>query len=511
MQQCIHCKADLPADAQFCDRCGTSVEEEQHQFAESTSTTTDDAADMEDTSKRQAVSSSSPELRTIRTRRMHSQQSIPDFPQGGMFPLELPEEPALENVENLDFAPPAEPGEQNGSGATSCALEPSEPNIPSEQEAAPADSEYETSEPSEDQAASSPAPDAAETPTIQIEDLPTQIVPATPAKALETPIEIPATTAQPAETPAAAETLEETPATPAQSAETPAAAPTETEEATVILARPAEASTTAEPQEEATAVPVQSIESTAPEKPAEPPPLLGAWPGETTAIPATPTPESAQPEAAADASTVKASPTTPATLDLPEPQPVRRKGRGKLVAIIVIVVLVVLAGGAGAFALINQRTPTGTAAQCTGQQTGCANSSPTSGHAGASHLVFANAVSGPLAVNGQSHCQVVTLANQRALTVTLSGTVNGKFYNFGFTIARYQGAKTYDSAAGSLTVLLDVPGESTTNGWGNTVPADAGTVTVARGEQAGSISFLLSGFGAQAGTQVQVSGDWACG
>lgn len=516
MQQCIHCKADLPADAQFCDRCGTSVKEEQQQLTEPASTTIDDAADTEDTSKLQAVSSSSPALRTIRTRRMHSQQSIPDFPQGNLFPVELPEEPVLENVENLDFAPTTGPGEQA--------------NL-DEQETATVVFEQASSE--TPQTADSTMNISEEEPATRIEDLPTQIVPSTPVGA----VELSEPLAQPAQTPATAETPDEQPEVPAQpvepaaSAEAPAEVPVTPPrseevsvasdapaEETMILAQPVETPTASDAPAE---IPAQPAESAAyatpagPEKPAEPPPLLSTWPGEAEAIPATPAFGIDQHDAAASVPTSPAAPATPTTLgegpsSLPEPQPTRRRGRGKLVAAIIIVVLVVLAGGVGAFALVSQRGTPGTAAQCASQQTGCANGSPATGHAGASHLVFANAVSGPLEVNGQSHCQVVTLANTRALTVTLSGTINGKFYNFGFTIERYQGAKTYDSSATSMTVLLDVPGESTTNGWGNNASADAGTVTVAGGEQTGSISFLLSGFGTQAGSQVQVSGDWAC-
>jgi hypothetical protein len=113
-----------------------------------------------------------------------------------------------------------------------------------------------------------------------------------------------------------------------------------------------------------------------------------------------------------------------------------------------------------------------------------------------------------MTVSAQVRCQASAVESLRTLIVTLSGTVGDHFYNFGFVINHYSGPGTYNA---SLTILLAVPGEATNNGWGNMASTDSGMITIAHGEQTGSITYALSGFGARAGTQVQVAGDWTCG
>jgi hypothetical protein len=194
-----------------------------------------------------------------------------------------------------------------------------------------------------------------------------------------------------------------------------------------------------------------------------------------------------------------------------QPDKQRRGRQGVVLLITILVVLIVLAGGAGAFALLRQHTPTGAAAQCSGQQAGCATTTPGVSNANATRLIFSGKVSGPMTVNASARCQSATTNSLRTLTVTLSGTIGTQFYNFGFAIDNYHGVGTYSDAAPALTILLDAPGDSTNNGWGNTASTDTGNITVERGERSGSISYLLSGFGTQAGTQVQISGNWTCG
>lgn len=173
-----------------------------------------------------------------------------------------------------------------------------------------------------------------------------------------------------------------------------------------------------------------------------------------------------------------------------------------------LVILLVLAAGAGVFALLRQQIPTG-AASCTGlAQAGCAPTATGGSRTSIAQLTFSGSISGPMKISALVRCQATTMENLRTLMVTLSGTVGEHFYNFGFVINHYSGPGSYNT---SLTVLLDVPGEAINNGWGNMSPTDGGTITIARGEQRGSITYALSGFGTRAGTQVQVSGDWTCG
>lgn len=189
----------------------------------------------------------------------------------------------------------------------------------------------------------------------------------------------------------------------------------------------------------------------------------------------------------------------------------RQSGMGRRWLVVALVILLVLAGGAGTLALIRQQTSAGASSQCAGsQQASCANTA-TIGRAHATQLTFSGSISGPMTVSAQVRCQATTTQNLRTMMVTFSGTVGGQFYNFGFVLNNYTGPGTYTTSAPSLTILLDVPGEATNNGWGNTSPKDSGTITIARGEQAGNITYILSGFGTRMGTQVQVSGDWACG
>lgn len=190
----------------------------------------------------------------------------------------------------------------------------------------------------------------------------------------------------------------------------------------------------------------------------------------------------------------------------------RQSGAGRRWLVVALVILLVLAGGAGAFTLIRQQTSADASSQCAGSaQAGCANTATGGSRAHATQLTFSGSISGPLTLSAQVRCQTTTTGNLRTLMVTLSGTVGGQLYNFGFVINNYTGPGTYTAPSPTLTLLLDVPGEATTNGWGNTSPTDSGTITVERGEQTGSITYVLSGFGSRAGTQIQVSGEWACG
>jgi len=203
---------------------------------------------------------------------------------------------------------------------------------------------------------------------------------------------------------------------------------------------------------------------------------------------------------------------------LPEPplanvQAGRRQSRGgRRWLVVALVIVLVLAVGAGAFALIRQQTAADASSQCAGSsQAGCANTATGGSRAHVTQLTFSGSISGPLTLSAPVRCQATTTGNLRTLMVTLSGTVGGQLYNFGFVINNYTGPGTYNALSPTLTILLDVPGEATNNGWGNTSATDSGSITVERGEQTGSITYVLSGFGSRAGTQVQVSGEWACG
>jgi hypothetical protein len=190
----------------------------------------------------------------------------------------------------------------------------------------------------------------------------------------------------------------------------------------------------------------------------------------------------------------------------------RQNVAGRRWLVVALVILLVLAGGAGAFALIRQQTSADASSQCAGSpQAGCANTATGGSRVHATQLTFSGSISGPLTLSAQVRCQTTTTGNLRTLMVTLSGTVGGQLYNFGFVINNYTGPGTYNAPSPTLTILLDVPGEATNNGWGNTSSTDSGTITVERGERTGSITYVLSGFGSRAGTQIQVSGEWACG
>lgn len=200
---------------------------------------------------------------------------------------------------------------------------------------------------------------------------------------------------------------------------------------------------------------------------------------------------------------------TPEETDAGLAAPKERGGR-RIAIIAALLIVLVIAGSVGAFVFTRGQTPAGAstqnASQCAGSRTGCTGGIPASGARNATHLTFSGAASGPMTVNAAPRCQRTSVANLSTLIVTLTGVVGGQTYNFGFTIERYNGPGTYTNA----TILFDKPGESTNNGWGNTSPADTGTITIDRGEHTGSISYLLHGFGAQAGTQIQISGTWAC-
>lgn len=189
-----------------------------------------------------------------------------------------------------------------------------------------------------------------------------------------------------------------------------------------------------------------------------------------------------------------------------------QKGAGKRWLVVALVVLLIVAGCAGAFVFIRQQTAVGASSQCAAsQQASCTSTATGNNHTHVTQLTFSGSISGSMAVSALVRCQATTTQNLRTLMVTLSGTVGGQLYNFGFVINNYTGPGTYNATSPALTVLLDVPGEATNNGWGNTSTTDSGTITIAHGEQTGSIAYVLSGFGTRAGSQVQISGDWTCG
>ena len=172
---------------------------------------------------------------------------------------------------------------------------------------------------------------------------------------------------------------------------------------------------------------------------------------------------------------------------------------------------IVLAGGAGTFALLRQQASTGTNTQCNAQQTSCASGSPASAHGKPTLLTFSGKIAGPMSIVAHPNCQSATSGSLRTLTVYLSGTINDQLYNLSFAIEHYNGPGTYDNATASIIILFDLPGDSTSNGWSNSVPTASGNITVDRGEQTGSITYTLGGVGTRAGTQVQASGNWTCG
>ncbi|HEY0754067.1 MAG TPA: zinc-ribbon domain-containing protein [Ktedonobacteraceae bacterium] len=174
----------------------------------------------------------------------------------------------------------------------------------------------------------------------------------------------------------------------------------------------------------------------------------------------------------------------------------------------ILVILIVLAGGAGIFALTQQRIAPGSGAQCTSQQGNCAGS-PTKGSGKISSLALSGTLTGSLSVIGKTTCQRPAAGNLRTLLVNLSGTLGTKLYNFGFTLQHYGGPATYTNNIPDTTIRFDAPGDLT-NGWGNSDPTDIGTITVARGEQSGNISYTLSGTGTNAKTQLQITGNWIC-
>jgi hypothetical protein len=242
---------------------------------------------------------------------------------------------------------------------------------------------------------------------------------------------------------------------------------------------------------------------------------------EQQAMPDVPAPESADlQQAMPDMPALDTDPPGQTAQDesaLFEPQfPPARRGKGKartgaILLVVGIIVVILLAGGAGAFVLLHQNTFAGATSQCAGHQSGCTNHAQGNSRASATHLAFSGTVSGPMTVSAQPRCQGTTMENLHTFMVTLSGMVGGQLYNFGFVINRYLGPGTNRNITTSTTILLDVPGEATNNGWGNASPVDTGNITIARGEQTGSITYVLSGFGSQAGTQVQISGNWTCG
>lgn len=305
-----------------------------------------------------------------------------------------------------------------------------------------------------------------------------------------------------------------------EDSEAPGEDPAQTEEDQLprAIQQSAEIASTEEIGDERADIPADVPEGKETEKKAlppamsPPPTILGESAGDDGGLPSefeqTDLEDTAQPDQGAQTEGVP----------LPEPplanvQAGRRQSRGgRRWLVVALVILLVLAGGTGAFALIRQQTSADASSQCTGSpQAGCANTATGVSRVHATQLTFSGSISGSLTLSAQVRCQTTTTGNLRTLMVTLSGTVGGQLYNFGFVINNYTGPGTYNAPSPTLTILLDVPGEATNNGWDNTSSTDSGTITVERGERTGSITYVLSGFGSRAGTQIQVSGEWTCG
>ena len=449
MQQCTNCQADLSANAQFCSHCGASTDTNQALSTPLADTHSED--EDETTSKLPAVTvSASSDLPTLRNRRMHSQAPIPEFPNPGWF-----SSMAKEDAENILSARHAR------------------------------------------------EPQDAFTPKLQIPLTP-------PIKAVKIP-----------ETPIPFVSPEED-SSPAES----------DQDASLHATRPLDEVATRDQSELSTIVLHESLEN------------LSRFP--TDALPDTPLSPAGEPKtsptgdllsepAPADIAMSPTNDLAPIdepgyTSPFPPPTPERRstprpahfqKGQkaspglqgvhANRLLLIALLVAVVLAGGLGAFEMFSQRPVTTTTTPCATQGTGCTNSTPIVAHGQPTHLTFAGSVAGPMTMVAKPRCESASAGNVRTLTVNLSGTINNQLYNFGFVIERYHGAGTYSGTIATLTILFDTPGQSTTNGWGNNSPTDTGSITVARGEGTGSISYTLSGVGTQANTQVQVTGNWTCG
>ncbi len=489
MQQCTHCQADLPANAQFCSRCGQPAEESQTLSAH-----LDDVdlgeEDLETTSKQAVVTvPATPPLPALRTRRMHPQTSISEFPPAMGLASDTAEDdedcpdPDASRAQQgfsspilqLPLTPPIEPFDDS----------PHEQEASAEAEdAAPASTSQVTQTPQE---SAEEEPDAASRATMPLES-----EAASPVQEQEETLAPEQTTSDtistlptgglpPAPTPAATESDDIAASPTGALEETPVPGDISTS-ATDNLAAPSSASVT-----------TQHDNTTGT---TEEPKYVSPFPPPTPERRSTPRPASlkARPGRRAGASAR-----------------VKRAYQTRTVLLSVIVVLIVLGAAAGSFALLRQHGQVGTGAQCSASATSCAGGSQGTVHGHPTHLTFSGSVAGPMTIFAKPRCQISTAGGLRALAVNLSGTINNQFYNFGFLIERYHGAGIYSNATASITILFDAPGQSTVNGWGNSAPADTGSITVDRGEQTGSISYTLSGVGTQANTQVQTSGNWTCG
>lgn len=533
MYQCSNCQAELAANAQFCARCGTPVEESQTRSADLDEASTGEAA-LETTSKLQAVTTPpaapAPTLPTLRTRRMHPQSSIPTFPQDPWLPGSAENEdgttvanPAREEPETLSPAIhfpltlPDEPvqdasqaQEEAASSALSAPLLADASNEPtsyaqtelaqSQESSAPASLSQAGTIAQDDPDASTPVlPDNSSDPAIDASD-----ALSAPTESAELPIEALDTVALPTTTPAEV-------ATGASSGES-AGADSMQADAEISAAR-AENTQTTEKETEASPV-------SASEQPLRQAQVGADAPGGPDASGAAPMVGSSV-SPAEDLTYVPAfPPPAPERMSTPRPatplppsvsRPGKRSRGGRTLVVVLIVVLIMLAGGAGAFAFVRLQASPGTSSQCNAQQTNCPGGTSVAVQGKATSLAFSGKVTGPMSIVAKPSCQNATSGSLRTLTVTLSGTINDHLYNFGFAIARYNGPGSYSNATASVTILFDVPGESTTNGWGNSAATDTGSITVERGEQTGNISYTLSGVGTQAGSQIQVSGNWTCG
>jgi hypothetical protein len=420
MRQCVHCQAELPDNAQFCSRCGTPVDANQHRAS-------DDAEGERETEQTQIADEMSLEVK-----------SEEELSQGEQ------ERPAGEEERGAALSQ----GEQDLVAASEAVRGDAE--VKAEQELAA------SSEMVQDEA-------EADTATLQAEESP-RAEAARPGKASAEQ------EAGEAGLDAELQTVSEMP-----TAELAAARDAVSEMPTAELANVRDAVS------EMSTAELADLRQ---------------------AVSKMPVPDTDQPVQDEN------------TLVEPQFSPARQgKGkarRGVVLLIVVLVVVVVLAGGVGALVALRQNTLAGAASQCTGQQSGCTQHTPGAGNAGVTRLVFSGAVSGPLTVSASPDCQATSTGSFRTWMVSLSGVVGEQLYNFGFVINRYHGPGTYSADTASAVILLDLPGEATNNGWGNVAPTDTGGITVSKGEQTGSINAVLSGFGSRKGTQVQVSGNWAC-
>ncbi len=420
MRQCVHCQAELPDNAQFCSRCGTPVDANQHRAS-------DDAEGEGETEQTQIADEMSLEVK--------------------------PEEELSQGEQEQEQERPA------GEEERGAALSQGEQDLVAASEAVRGDAEVKAEQ---DLAASSEmVQDEAEadTATLQAEESPRAEGEASAEQE-----------AGEAGLDAELQTVSEMP-----TAELAAARDAVSEMSTAELANVRDA---------VSEMPTAELADL------------------RQAVSEMPVPDTDQPVQDEN------------TLVKPQFSPARQgKGkarRGVVLLIVVLVVVVVLAGGVGALVALRQNTLAGAASQCTGQQSGCTQHTPGAGNAGVTRLVFSGAVSGPLTVSASPDCQATSTGSFRTWMVSLSGVVGEQLYNFGFVINRYHGPGTYSADTASAVILLDLPGEATNNGWGNVAPTDTGGITVSKGEQTGSINAVLSGFGSRKGTQVQVSGNWAC-